>query len=175
MLREGKNFFLVLGKKLRSDGSVSREFDRQLWKAGTYLLDDKNAILVISGGQTRKGYPSEAWVGSHSKGLAGISGLRIVLEKESKTTSENIRFVLEMLRHERIGTLTVITGAAHLPRTKLLFKRLWPEICDRLYADSVPSSLFDWVVNSIQYILTRLDPGEKLFVPIAKKLLRNGS
>lgn len=163
---------LVFGYKLLPSGNMGEEFRKRMEGALQLLERDTAALLVITGGRTRAGLPSEAAVAARE--VPASEMWRVVLESKSKTISENVRFVRKLLKDARIDSLTIVSSRAHEPRIRLLTKRLWPEVADKVRFAGVPSSAAAWVMNMFSYILNLVDPHDRVFAPIIKKLARNG-
>ena len=162
---------LVLGHKPTLSG-MAEEFRRRLKIGVERLRQNESAILVISGGETRSGLPSEAVVGYQQ--VPEELRERVWLETESRTTSENIERTRELLEGREIKSLTIPTTEAHAIRVWFLLKRLWPEVVDKVIFSDTPSSLLDWLANAASLVVNVVDPNNRLFMPIVKKLFRNG-
>ena len=164
---------LVLGKQLSPSGAMTAEYVAQMQKAVSLLSADKVDIILITGGVTRAGFPSEAEVGLSK--VPKELRTKVMLEKCSKSTSENIRFVLEMLGSSRITSMIVVGSTGQDRRTRFLIKRLWPEILPVTKFDSVPTtSAKEKVAHFVLYVLTLIDPDDEVFVPFIKKYSRAG-
>ena len=111
---------IVLGAGVH--GSVpSRSLKARLEAALEYAEDNRDAVLVLSGGQGRGEDVTEAmcmydWLVSH-----GVSGDRLILEERASSTKENLEFSKELLDGiGYTGGVCVITAGYHIARAKMM-------------------------------------------------------
>jgi uncharacterized SAM-binding protein YcdF (DUF218 family) len=146
------SFAVVFGKKPRKGERIHPELKLRVKKA-LELLDEKEVnSIIITGGATRKGLPSEADVAA--EGIPSfIKDHHLHLECEARSTAERILNVKKMFTdRSRIDGLTIITGPYHVPRTRLLFRYLWPKILPRLSFSPVgPYSLREIITEAILF------------------------
>lgn len=131
----------------------------------------EDPLLVISGGVTRPGLPSEA------EGAMALvpENLRSVvrLEKKSLSTRQNLRFTRELLRDTRIDSLIVVSGYGQEQRARFLFRTIWPEVFHKLSFESVGRDTFrEYLLHKLLYLLTVIDPQEKVFLPMKKYVFK---
>lgn len=162
---------LVLGSRLLASGRMSRMFIRRVERAVSLLSRDMADLLIIAGGATRTGFPTEA-----EAGLAyvptEIAG-RALIEIRSRSTSENIRYVRELLGDTPITSLIVVASASHIPRVRYLISRLWPEASAAASFEAVGQvTLLERVRECALLALAIIDPANKVFLPILKKWFR---
>jgi len=89
------------------------------------LSELPEAVCVVSGGQGNdESYP-EAVVMKNYLIERGINGDRIILEESAHSTSENVRFIKDLLAEKDLSDKHVIgvSTAFHLPRIELLSSR----------------------------------------------------
>jgi uncharacterized SAM-binding protein YcdF (DUF218 family) len=192
---------IVLGHKLNRDGTCSDDFVERIRKGVELAQATPTSRLVITGGKTRKEFPSEAdmalehikalvqksdpLIGIQSKQQEGrviekfIYGLtsRVLLEPEARATSEHPRLVRALLRSKRItpSTITIVTSNYHLGRSIRTFTLHWPEISSKLRSVGVGTpKLKDRVKESLLRVLGLLDPYDRIIMPTLKRLFRNG-
>lgn len=170
-----KSILIIHGEKLKRDGKMRKEFKERLDKAIVLARDCDFDEIIISGGRTREGLPSEANVGATY--LKGKTTLPIILENRARTTSENVRNTKTLLEEQgtEIEEITVITSKERIRRAKYLYKRLWPTIYP--FAHFYPAKDYYWPtfkITELLYLLFNfLDPYEKTLAHFAKKYFRN--
>ncbi len=93
----------------------------------------REAVCIVSGGQGANEPTTEAEAMREYLTAHGIDETRIMLEPNSHSTSENIRFTKELTEELGISPSRIIgvSTAFHLPRIEALFKRYWcpVEVC----------------------------------------------
>jgi len=165
---------IVHGQKPPRSGEMSPAFQKRLEKALNLLYVEKISFLVITGGQTKKNTLSEAEQGFHyiNKRLA----FPTILESESKTTYENVINTKKILKNISFDNLIIITSAERLKRIRYLYKKNWPEVYSKATFLGAGNTRLPMIMllENLYLIIARLDPQEKIFTPITKKLFRNG-
>lgn len=76
------------------------------------------ARVIVSGGAAfpRPGRPPEADLMAQALSDYGVERTRLVLERRSRTTAENARFLVGALERAPEGPRLLVTSAAHMPR-----------------------------------------------------------
>ncbi len=114
---------IVLGAKLRPDGSPSPALIRRVSHAAAMHRDGLAPRLLLSGGIV--GGPwSEAEAMRRLLVAGGAAPDRLLLEDRSRNTVENAVFSLRLLAGTGARRLAVVSDAWHLPRALLIFRRL---------------------------------------------------
>lgn len=162
---------LVLGKQFCRNGS-NVEMEGRLDSADELFRKGGWDTIIISGGTTRKGLPSEAEWGRDHLAKRGCPA-PVVMESSSFSTTENLRNVRALLS-QTPNRICIITADYHIPRTKILMRAHWPEIADRvsyvgLRSGTLTTTLCEPILTAIAYF----DPYEKYLVSWLKILLRN--
>ena len=113
---------IVLGCKVR--GSVpSLMLSRRIRAAYTVLTEYPDAVCVASGGKGSDEEISEAECIARELQRMGISAERILIENQSASTSENLRFSKALLEDNGIsGQLILVTDGYHECRAQYLAK-----------------------------------------------------
>lgn len=114
---------VVLGCKVR--GTVpSLMLWRRIQAAYDALQAHPDAVCVVSGGKGDGEEISEAQCMSNELQKLGVSADRILLEDQSTSTSENLRFSKKILADTGItGELVIVTDGFHERRAQYLAKR----------------------------------------------------
>jgi len=162
---------LVLGLQLNPDGTLSTEFRERIAR-GVYLIESGRVdLIVISGGDTLKKYPSEAATALEM--VPERSRRSCLIEEESLSTQQNILHTKELLRGHGIKPISIrvicSNGQWHW-RTKQMFAKLWPEA--RVSAEIVGTETAkDTLAHILLYAMTMMDTKEKVFLPLKRWLL----
>ena len=116
---------VVLGYKLKRDGSMAKAMTKRCDLALAAAQQYPNAYILLCGGctATRSPETSEASVMAEWFKEQGISEDRLILEKESLTTDQNAAFSLHILANDypQIKHLVIVSADYHLPLSALLF------------------------------------------------------
>lgn len=167
------NYIIIHGEKHNSDCSIHSAFKERLKKAILISKKQKNSIIIILGGKTRKNCISESKAGKNF--LRYKIKKKIIVEQKSKTTIENIKFLKKILNHKKFHKLYVITSKKRIFRLKLLYQMFWPGIYLKIKfipsKDSYP--LFFYLKEIIYLLFNYIDSNEKGITFITKKLFRN--
>ena len=164
---------VVLGKKPPGDAEIHPDFAANLRAAAELVKPGKSGLLVISGGATRNGRQPEAQVGHEY--LRQRVAVPILLETDSRTTAENIVNVRRLLEPYGIETVTFVTSAYHVRRTRLLVERLWPAVAATASyeygqdTDRWPERL----INVVYLPYAAIDPGNQTIVRFTRRIFRN--
>ncbi|MBP0966124.1 MAG: YdcF family protein [Oscillospiraceae bacterium] len=114
---------IVLGCKVRGT-APSRMLGRRIRAAYEKLEADPSLIAVVSGGKGDNEDISEAQCMYNELTRMGIESGRIIMEDQSTSTSENLRFSKKLLDENGIsGTLYIATDGYHELRAQLLAKK----------------------------------------------------
>jgi len=114
----------VFGKKL-VNGSVDDEYRLRLEKALQLIYEQPKHLVLLLGGITSAGDPSEAASGLlylQQHGLPEQSNIR--LEEQSKNTLDNLQNARQMLQREQIDRVALISNRYHLARCQLIANSL---------------------------------------------------
>lgn len=166
---------LALGVGLRATGEPGPRYRLRLARAAELLMNGTGDILVLSGGRTQASLPTEAEAGLAS--LPEAVQKRTILETSAKTTSENIQHTKRLLTRfdeQAMESLVVVTSTEHVPRVRYLVRQLWPEVYDRTSFVGVGEPEFrERVCEFALRILARVDPYNRVFLAIPRKIFRN--
>ena len=88
---ENLDYIIVLGAQVRADGP-SKVLKHRLNTAIDYLEKNPETICIVSGGQGYNEPCTEAQAMADYMEAVGIEKDRLILEDESKTTEQNIKY-----------------------------------------------------------------------------------
>ena len=126
--KEVKNldYIVVLGAQVR--GNVpSKSLQYRIDRAEKYLKENKKTKVVLSGGKGEDEGISEAQCMAEELGRKGIAFNRLLLEKKSRNTEQNITFTIPIIQQDSKKDLKelkigIVTNGFHIYRdTGLLF------------------------------------------------------
>lgn len=127
-------YAIVLGAAVQPNGAPSRIMRSRLSAAMTFLEENPKAVVILSGGMGSDEPETEAKCMYDNLVQMGADPGRLVMEKESSTTRENLmnsRKIIEA-RGGTEETITLITSEFHQRRAKY--------IADSLNIDTCPVS-----------------------------------
>ena len=123
-LPKNDHAFVVLGHKLKDDGSLSDEGKGRCDVAYESALKYPNSMIYVTGGGTCKYNKTLTEGGQMYDYLVNIKGLdpkRIIKEVSAMDTVENAKNTYKKLIEGNIKSITVITSEYHVRRGTLLF------------------------------------------------------
>lgn len=162
---------LVPGHKSLPSGAASETFKARIAAGVRLMEEDSRYWILISGGITRKGLRSEADLGFSL--VPRHLRHRVQLERDAVSTSANVTCVRRMLEGFRLDELVIVTSVYHVPRTRLLVKRYWPEVLPVARFVGVGQS--SWWLQAKELALIAalmVDPGERLLFPALRAVKR---
>lgn len=119
-------YFIVLGAGVNGT-EPSLSLTERIHAAYDYLCANPESVAILSGGQGRGEDITEAACMYRELTELGISPTRLLLEEQSSSTMENLRFSLELLEKElgfRPEQVGLISSEYHIFRAKLLARSL---------------------------------------------------
>jgi uncharacterized SAM-binding protein YcdF (DUF218 family) len=111
--KPGLKYIVVLGAQV-FETRPSRVLRYRLDTAVDYLKENPETICIVSGGQGANEPRPEADVMAEYLEKAGISSERILKERKSETTMQNISFSRKLMKEE--GSVAVVTNNFHVFR-----------------------------------------------------------
>jgi len=114
---------VILGAAVWSNAQPSPTLSRRIAKAAEFARLLPDAKIICSGG-VGINPPSEAEVMQRVLIGHGLDERQILLEPGSKTTFENAKNSIALMRDAGLGTAIVVTDAYHLPRAVMTFRLL---------------------------------------------------
>ena len=120
----GKHAFVVLGYQLQS-GEMADELKGRCDAAAAAARAFPDSIIVCSGGATGtenpEGHTEAGLMKAYLTDRHGVEPSRIFIDESAMTTADNARNSLEILKAQRIESMTVITSSYHQKRGQLLY------------------------------------------------------
>jgi uncharacterized SAM-binding protein YcdF (DUF218 family) len=116
---EAAEAIVVLGCRVRPDGSPSSQLRRRVALAVTLYETGVAPLLVLSGGG---GPVSEAEVMSGLARATGVPVTALLCEAASRNTAENALNSARLLREVGLSKVVLVSGRAHLLRARWLFR-----------------------------------------------------
>ncbi|MBE6861050.1 MAG: YdcF family protein [Ruminococcus sp.] len=114
---------VVLGCKVKN-GEPSLMLQRRLDTAYTYLNDNPDAKVIVSGGKGTDEIISEAECMTNYLLSKGISSDRIYMESASTSTNENLAFSKKLIDENHLSPkITIVTDGFHQLRAELIAKK----------------------------------------------------
>ena len=123
-LADGSNdYVIILGAKVNAGGVPSLSLKSRLDIATGYLQANPHVIAIVSGGQGADEEQTEASFMAAYLINKGIVPERILLEEQSTSTFENLKFSKLLLPAE-VDEITIISNDFHLRRATYLANSL---------------------------------------------------
>ncbi len=117
---------VVLGSRVTRSGAPSEDLQGRIQTAEAYLKANPQAKCVVSGGQGDGESATEASVMKTYLVSAGIDASRILMDERSKTTEENLKNSLEVIRKNTWSEhLVIVTDEYHQFRAGQIANGLW--------------------------------------------------
>ncbi|HJU19022.1 MAG TPA: YdcF family protein [Stellaceae bacterium] len=111
---------VVLGCRLRADGSASPALARRVARGIALYRHGAAPFLVLSGGGT--GAVPEAEIMRRLACDAGVPEAALIVEPRSRNTLENARETARLLSARGLRSVLLVSDRVHLPRAALLFR-----------------------------------------------------
>ena len=148
---------IVLGAGLKGE-KPSLQLQKRLDKAYEYSQQNKNAIIIVSGGQGPDEIIPEAQAMKTYLLGKGLSENRIVMENQSKTTYENFLFSKKII-DETLGSSSYstvfITNDFHVLRASIIADRSGIRNIEAIGSDSYTQSILnDYLREGLAVIKT---------------------
>jgi uncharacterized SAM-binding protein YcdF (DUF218 family) len=114
------DYLMVLGSQINGN-RVTKNLKRRLDKAISYLNENPDTEVVVTGGRGTEGLLSEAAVMKAYLIDLGINSGRILLEDQSSNTVENMKYSKKLIRDN--ATVAIVTNGFHMYRSTRLAKK----------------------------------------------------
>lgn len=122
------DYIIVLGAHMKENGP-STILKMRLDKALSYLKDNPDTIVIVSGGQGSDEPVSEAQGMYDYLVQNGVAGDKIIMEDQSKNTYENLKFSADYINMKE-NSVGVVTSNFHVYRSvKIAKKQGYENVC----------------------------------------------
>ncbi|MFX3635171.1 MAG: YdcF family protein [Candidatus Pristimantibacillus sp.] len=123
------DYVVVLGAGLRG-AELSQTLKFRLDRTLSYVSNNQNIPIIVSGGQGADEDISEAEAMNNYLVSYGISQDRIILENKSTSTEENLLFSKEIMKNQGIDqpSILLVTSDFHMFRAKYIARKLDYEV-----------------------------------------------
>lgn len=132
----GADYCIILGAQMKTNGP-SDVLRRRLDQAITYLQENPETLVIVSGAKGSNEPVSEARGMYDYLTAAGIDGERILLEEASRNTCENLEFSGQLLNRES-DRVVLVTNNFHMYRALKLAAGAGYEQVQGLAASTYP-------------------------------------
>ncbi len=123
------DYIIVLGAQMKDDGP-STVYKYRLDAAYNYLYDNKNTIVIVTGGKGKNEPISEGEGGKAYLESLGVKSDRIIVENRSMTTAENITNALVKTRIGSKSKIGIVTNNFHVYRgVQIAKKKTSAKVC----------------------------------------------
>ncbi len=117
---KGLDCLLVLGAQISSN-KVTKNLKKRLDTATTYLLDNPDTWVIVSGGRGNGNLVSEAAVMKEYLLKQGIDSERVLMEEQSVNTTENMKYSKALISEN--AAVGIVTNGFHIYRSTRLAKK----------------------------------------------------
>lgn len=116
---------IILGKKLKDDGSPSDELVERIKKA-IEIRKKSSCYFIVSGGfRNKKSHVSEAKVMKDQLVDRGVERDKIKMEEKSKDLVGNAFFSLKICQKTSWNDITIVTASYNKARVEYVFKKVF--------------------------------------------------
>lgn len=119
---DGQKILVVLGCRVKGD-IPSVALEKRVDSAYLYLISNPQARAILSGGQGRDEFISEAECMRKMLTDRGISSDRLLLEDKSASTYQNIKLSMKYIKDAGVNEIAVATSEYHQKRARLICKK----------------------------------------------------
>lgn len=122
------DYLVVLGARIRGE-VPSLTLQYRLDKAYTYLVNNPDTMVIVSGGRGVGESITEAEAMKRYLVKKGIKENRILLEPRARDTDENLRYAFEIMdAQQEDASSLVVTSSFHVLRSKMIAKDLGRQV-----------------------------------------------
>ncbi len=146
----GMDYLLVLGAQI-SENKVTKNLKKRLDTAITYLLENPDTLVVVSGGRGNEELLSEAAAMKAYLMDQGIDQGRILTEERSVNTTGNMKFSKELMREN--STVAIVTNGFHIYRSTRIARKQGMNKVFALVAPTDPIMCLHYYVREAAGIL----------------------
>lgn len=142
------DYVIVLGAQIKGE-RITKSLKNRLEKAYEYYTDNKDIIIIVSGGQGEGENTSEAFAMKKYLEEKGVPSESIILEDRSTTTNENLKYSYEIIkdRGDDNANVLICSNNFHIFRAVRLAKHIGIKNVEGLAADSDNILLVSYMVR----------------------------
>ncbi len=155
---------LVLGEQLNPNGDLPEEFQNRLRKCAADYHLGVLTYIIVSGAATIPSLPTEAAAAKHFLiSVCNIDSQKILEEPLARTTGQNIRFSLSILRELGAVSVRIFGRKSQKIKTLVYVNRLWQKRFITSFASCHDSKgfFFRLVDQTAMVFLAHIDPTEE--------------
>lgn len=123
---EKADVIIIHGGSTTKDNKLPLLAQQRLNKGLFLWRSDYSKNIIVSGGKTQFNNV-EAEIMANSLMERGVPTSTILLETESTSTKENVANSLKLISEHGFQSALIVTSPYHSLRTKLVWKKHWPE------------------------------------------------
>ncbi len=142
------DYVIVLGAQIRGE-RITKSLKKRLDAAYEYYADNKDIIIIVSGGQGDGEATSEAFAMKSYLEEKGIPSDIIIMEDKSTSTDENLKFSYDIIRNrgDDDANILICSNNFHIFRAVRLARHIGMKNAEGLAADSDNILLVSYMVR----------------------------
>lgn len=113
---------------IEGKGALGPESLERVYGAYALYSRSKKPVILSGGSVDDDGGPPESAIAQKVLLRLGVRPEHILIETASRTTEENAARVKELSEKKKLQRIVLVTNALHMPRSVMLFKRLFPTV-----------------------------------------------
>jgi len=113
---------------IEGKGALGPESLERVYGAYVLYSRSKKPVFLSGGTVDDDGGPPESAIAQKVLLQLGVRPEHILIETASRTTEENAARVKELCDQKKLQRIILVTNALHMPRSVMLFKRLFPTV-----------------------------------------------
>jgi uncharacterized SAM-binding protein YcdF (DUF218 family) len=147
----GMDYLIVLGAQVRGT-RITKALQKRLDTAASYLKENPETMVIVSGGQGTGEDISEAEAMKRYLNRKGIDNRRILQENKSTSTYENILYSKELVVDQN-SSVAIVTNGFHIYRALGIAKKQGMKKIQGLAAPTDQILLFNYYVREAAGVL----------------------
>ena len=129
------DYIILLGAKVNGT-TPSLSLQYRILEAGNYLMENQGTVAILSGGQGDDEGISEAQCMYEQLISMGIKAERLIMEDQSTSTSENIKYSSQWIENKKCS-IGIVTNNFHIFRAVGIAKKMGYKKAEGIAAKSV--------------------------------------
>lgn len=142
------DYVIVLGAQIRGE-RITKSLKKRLDEAYEYYMDNRDIVIIVSGGQGDGEDTSEAFAMKRYLEEKGVPSDIIIMEDRSTTTNENLTYSYEIIkcRGDDDANILICSNNFHIFRAVRLAEHIGMKNVEGLAADSDNILLASYMVR----------------------------